>query len=94
MLDSCKVEDQWLKRRDPRVILRTRSRHAGIVLLDFMDDRWIISIPQSGPPIIWDAREDPPKLCKWTSNFLRGGTKNALVTVDPHQGDMIIAAWE
>lgn len=94
VLNSCRVEDQWLKRRDPRVIPRTMFEYADTILLDFLDDRWIISIPKSGQTIIRDAQENPPKLCKWTSNILRGGTQNAVATVDPHQGDIIIVAWE
>ena len=92
MLDSCGAEHRWLKRRESRVIHRARIDQSDISLLDFLDDRWVVSVPSNGPPIILDTRENPPKLCKWTSRSFQYGAWRPIAAVDPHQGDIIIAA--
>ena len=83
-----------MKRREPRMILHSGAGHSNIHLLNFLDDRWIISIPLGGLTVIWDTREDPPKLYKCTSDSLQGGVWDAAVTVDPCQGDIIIAVTQ
>ena len=91
VLDSCRVENQWLKRREVGLTTSTIWGNFNIRFLNFLHDRWVLSIPNKGPPTIWDTRESPPKLCKRVLPSFRGFT---LAAVDPHQGDTIIAVWE
>ena len=88
---SWMAELRWLERREPGLVLSERS---SVRLLDFLDDRWIISIPPSGPPTIWDTREEPPKLREPTSRSFWDAIWSATVAVDPHQGDIVIGLWK
>lgn len=87
------AEYWWLKRRDPDFTSFAREGHSNIRLLDFLDDRWVISIPAIGLPSIWDTLENPPKLCKLSESMLHSfqdKTIDALAAVDPCRGDIII----
>ena len=66
-------------------------RYPNILVLEFLDDRWLIFIPVNGSPIIWDTQENPPKLCEFTSHHYE--TWDAAVGVDPCQGDIVIVLW-
>ncbi|KAF9649209.1 hypothetical protein BDM02DRAFT_1948733 [Thelephora ganbajun] len=91
VLHSCMVEHWWLKER--KAVFTLPAMNSSYRLLDFLDDRWVISIPVNGSPVIWDTREIPPKLyqlCESTSHAFRTETSGATVAVDPHQGDIII----
>ena len=88
MLDSCRVERRWLKRREPGLLLFAMEEGSSIRLLDFLDDRWIVSIPSNGPPIIWDTHKNTPSLCVPMSHSYE--TLDAAVAVDPLQGDVVI----
>ena len=94
MQHSYTAENQWLKRREAGLTLPRMNDHTiPIYLLDFLDDRWIISIPARGLPAIWDTHENPPKLCKLhesASGFFQAGTIDVEAAVDPHQGDVVI----
>ena len=87
------AERQRLKWWKAKVKLSTTDVRPSI-LLGFLDDRWIISVPETGPPTIWDAQEDLPvlyKLPESASHFFQDETFAAKAVVDPHQGDIIIA---
>ena len=90
VLDSYRVEHRWLKRREPSLTLPAVGRQFNIRLLEFLDDRWIVSIPTIGSLTIWDIQESPPKLCESASRFPGGEIRGATVVVDPDQGDIII----
>ena len=93
MLDSCRVERQWLKQREPDPTLPAMGRQSGIrfrVLLEFLDDRWIVSIPTIGPPTIMDTREHPPKSYELMPQSSLDETQEATAVVDLDQGDIII----
>ena len=96
VLDSCRVEHQWLKRRGVSLTASTMCGNFNIRFLNFLHDRWVLSIPNEGPPTIWDTRENPPKLCdpKLCERVLPSFRGFALAAVDPHQGDTIIAVRE
>ena len=69
------------------------DEHSSINLLGFLDDRWVISIPTTGPPTIWDTQRDPVtlyKLSESASHFFQDETSNATAVIDPHQGDIVI----
>lgn len=93
VLDSCRVERQWMRWREPGLTLSVMDEHFYIRLLDFLDDRWIISAPSGGPPTIWDARENPPKLYERMLPF-RGAVWGTTAAANPHQGGTIIALRE
>lgn len=61
------------------------GEHSSICLLGFLDDRWVISIPTTGPPTIWDTQGDPPTLYKLPESalhFFQDETSNATAVVD------------
>jgi len=87
------AERRWLKRRDPGLTLFTGDKHSRIRFLHILDDRWVIIIPETGPPAIWDARENPPKPYKLPESMLyafQDETIDATAAIDPYQGDIII----
>lgn len=87
------AERQWLKRRYPSLILFAGDKHSRVRLLDILDDRWVIIIPEKHPPAIWDTRENPPKSYKLSESMLhafQGETIDTAAAIDPHQGDIII----
>jgi hypothetical protein len=88
------AEHRWMKRREPGLTLSATGGRRDIHLLDFLDDRWVISIPVNGPLSIWDTRESPPKLCELASYSFQRQAFSAAVAVDPHQGDIIIGLRE
>ena len=90
VLHSCMVEHQWLKKREHVLTLPAVNEHPSIRFLDFLDDRWVVSVPAKGPPAIWDTRENPPKLLESPSHSFHDEIRGAVVTVDPHQGNIII----
>jgi len=88
------AEFQRLKWWKAKVKLSATNVRSYIPLLEFLNDRWVISVPEIGPPTIWDAQEDLPvlyKLPESASHFFRDETLAAGAVVDPHQGDIIIA---
>ena len=87
MLHSCAVEYRWLKWRGPGLTLLASTR---LRLLDFLDDRWVVSIPAKGPPTIWDTQENPPTLWEPTSYPFRDEILEATAAVDPQKGDIIM----
>jgi len=86
------VGRRWLEKRGPGFILLAMAEVLSIRLrfLGFMDDRWIVCIPATGPPTIWDTRENPPKLWEPPSAAFQHGTWNPAVAVDPHDGNIIM----
>ena len=92
VLDSRVAEHRWLKPRGASLTLLSVNKHSKIHLLDFLDDRWVISVLSTGPTI-WDTREHPPKLCKLSVSAPHAfwdPIVDAVAGVDPHQGDVII----
>ena len=93
VLDSHIAEYRWLKRRGPGLTLYANDEPSNIRHLDFLDDRWIISIPATDLPVIWDTLENPPKLCELDLPMpyrFHYETFDAKVALDPHEGDIII----
>lgn len=81
-----------MKPRGASLTLLSVNKHSKIHLLDFLDDRWVISILSTGPTV-WDTREHPPKLCELSVSVPHGfwdHIVDAVAGVDPHQGDVII----
>jgi hypothetical protein len=91
VLTSLTGECNWLKQRDRGSERLVVDRSAKIRLLDFLDDRWVIIIPEIGPPTIWDAQESPPKPYTLPdSHVLRSANLDAVAVIDPSQGDIVI----
>ena len=87
VLHSCAAECRWLKWRGPGLTLLASVR---LRLLGFLDDRWVISIPATGLPTIWDTQEDPPRLWETTFYHFQDDILGATVAVDPYKGDIIM----
>jgi len=86
-------ERRWMKRRDPSLALSMGDKHSTIRSLHVLDDRWVIIIPGTGPPAIWDIQENPPKPYRLPESMLsafQDETEGATAGVDPYQGDIII----
>ena len=88
------AERQRLKWWKAEVKLSTTRVRSFIPLLKFLDDRWVILVPETGLPTIWDAQEYLPvlyKLPESASHVFQDETLAAKAVIDPHQGDIIIA---
>lgn len=84
-------EYRWLKRRDRGSERFIVDRCTRVRLLDVLDDRWVVIVPEIGSPTIWDTQENPPKLYMLPdSHALRSATLDAIAVVDPSQGDIVI----
>lgn len=97
MLSSHTAERGWMKQRDPSLAPSTRDESYTIRSLHVLDDRWVVIIPGTGLPAIWDIQENPPKpykLPESVSSAFQDDTGDAKAAIDPYQGDIIIGFWK
>jgi len=90
------AERGWMKQRDPSLTLPTGDKRYTIRSLHVLDDRWAVIIPGTGPHVIWDIQENPPKPYKLpepVSSAFQDEAGGARAAIDPYQGDIIIGFW-
>ena len=96
VLQSYVAEHCWLRLRRPGLMVSSMNKCShNLQAVEFLEDRWVISIPTTSQPVILDTQENPPKLYEPTSYpSFNEAVWAASVVVDPRQDGIIVGLWQ